>query len=182
MPFPEGTPDMLRAAYGAIERATYARASTSEIWQAVRTSLGGSTSGIGFRGAQYVSRLRGIAAGMRNAEERLAKAGGEHGIGHEHIGIPPWARAENVRNSAPAYAARFEALSTNPAFIEGVPGEPEFQSSWLTLKFGQLPATVGALRDMIAAHVADASLTRRTATGTPTGPVQKIGRIQLLAV
>lgn len=173
---------MLRAAYGAIERATYTRASTSQIWQAVRGALGGTTAGIGFQGAQYVSRLRGIAAGMRNAEERLAASGNEQGIGHEHIGVPPWARAINVRNAAPAYAARFEALSTNPAFIEGVPGEPEFNASWLTLKFGQLPATVGGLRDMIAAHVADASMTRRTATGTPTGPVQEIGRIQLLAV
>lgn len=182
MPFPAGTPDILKAAYGAIERATYARADTRQIWSAVRNALGGSTFGIGFQGAQYVSRLRGIAAGMRNAEEKLAASAAGIGINHEHIGTPPWAREPAIRAAAPSYAVRFQALSTNPAFLEGVPGEPEFQAAWLTLKFSQLPATVGELRDMIAAHVADASLTRRTATGTPTGPVQDIGRIQLLAI
>lgn len=181
MPFPEGTPALLKGLYGAIESSVAARHGTAQLWQAIRTAAGGDLSGLGFRGAQTVSALRSIAAGVRDAEQRLATASLGVALDHRHVGVPPWARPIGERDAAPQFHIRFQALGTNTAFLEGVPGEPEFVSQWITLKTSTLPATVGRLNDVVAEKIAGMQTGRGQVGGYVTGPVVGVGRIQVLA-
>jgi hypothetical protein len=182
MPFPEGTPLFLKGLYGTIEKATAARMSTAQTWEAIRRGAGGDLSGIGFRGAQTVSALRGIAARVRDAEYRLAKATGGEALDHRHVGEPPWARPIAERNAAPKYVARIEALGINPAYLEGLPGEPEHLAQWVTLNMSALPATVDDLNETIAERLAGMQTGRGQPGGYLIGPAVGVGRVQLLTV
>lgn len=182
MPFPEGAPAMLKGLYGVIEQSVTARRSTAETWDAIRRAAGGNLTGLGFRGAQAVSSLRGIAAQVRNAEERLAKEAHDAALDYRHLGVPPWARGDALRAATPQYVARAELMVSNPLFLEGMPGEPEFLSQWFSVNMSSLPATAGDLRN----KVIEAALGKpigRGQPGTPLiGAVGGIGRLQLLTV
>lgn len=165
----------MKSMYGVIERSVAVGASTSQIWEAIRNAAGEDRPSFGRNAAAQVSTLRGYAASVRNASQRLASLGDNEAIGGEHLGEQPWSRPANLRSAAPKFAARVEMLVQNTAFLEGVPGEPEHVSQWTTVHFDSLPATAGQAREQ--------ALTGATEAGDRYNrQVVGVGRIDLLTL
>ena len=182
MPFPEGTPLALKSLYGVIEQSVSSREGTAQLYNRLRTAMGVPEGGrLGFSASQ-VSSLRSLAAGTRNARERLANLSEGQGITGREIGLPPWARPDMERTAVQKYVARVELLVTNTRYLEGVPGEPPLLSQWTSVTMSSLPATRGDLTATIRDQIAQGNIGARRGAVAYSADVQDIGAVELLTV
>jgi hypothetical protein len=125
--------DAARDAY----RSTDLIAAASDLAQQYGQSLTFSES-------TALSVLYGYARRMYNASDMVQNANPEDYITSAHIGIPPWARDEQVMNTSPIWHVTYVATFINQAgdTIE------EFKTSVFE-GVGQLPPTIGDLQDAI---------------------------------
>lgn len=127
--------------WGAIEHAVASRASTADLWAAIRgvtADPSNKLTGISFR---EVNQLRSAAAGIRNAGQRLNAAEPDQVLRGNMLHTAPWARSEDQRELTPKLQVRFEHTVLN----QGVP-----ETEWRTyLHPGPAPQTVGDLRDLV---------------------------------
>lgn len=129
------------AYWGVIEQATRDRLGTAEVWQAIREQA--AAAGLDSPGitAQDVSRLRGLAGGVRATATRLENAEPEWGIDGGMIANAPWARPLSERNTLPLFQVRFEHTVQNNG---------QTTTEWRTVMFrNTLPTTVGELTEAL---------------------------------
>lgn len=142
MPNPLGVADKALFYWGDIESGTFAGESTADIWQRIRDraeSMGLDRPGIS---AQDVSKIRAAAGGVRSAATRLAGAPDEESTLGRYVGLAPWARPQEERNTIGRWQVRFEHQTF---------GDNGLESNWRTVMFkGQLPANIGDLRARIS--------------------------------
>lgn len=142
---PELSPAGQRALtyWGSIQSAVSDRASTSEVWSAIRgaaASLGLDSPGITVAG---VNELRSYAASARNAMERIDRAPDSANIIGRYVSAAPWGRSMAEQNAVPRYQVNFE----HTTILEG-----QEVTSWRPLMIaGAIPGTVGDLRDAVEA-------------------------------
>jgi hypothetical protein len=157
-------PAVLRALAGAVEGAVAGRATTAELWQAMRVAAieqGRELTGVTI---QDVNRLRSTIAGLRNASESLRAAlevsertGLEQSVSGEMLGRAWWGRDITQQLLAPQYRTRVELLVENPDYVAGIPGVPETLSKWVTLRTGAPPTTTAELRAWVSEAVGSAT-------------------------
>lgn len=113
------------------------RASTADTWQAIRdaaTALGRDSPGVT---VGQVNELRGYAAGIRNASERIGRANPTDTLGPTLTATAPWSRSQGLQNATPMYQIQFE----HQTMTEG-----QTDTNWRTLMIrGTTPPTVGDL-------------------------------------
>lgn len=125
------------AFWGTIERAVRERATTAEVWQAIRDYSAASGLATPPNLFQEVNRLRSLSAANRNAGEALTRAAPSDALTGSMLGSAIYARGGNEQALAPLYHVRFELTAQTAA---------ESSTSWYTLEYsGGLPATVGDL-------------------------------------
>lgn len=135
--------------FGAIQGAVDRRASTADIWAAIRgasESFGVETAGIDVKA---VNVLRSYAADIRNKTENLTAAPDFHAIDGSHISTAPWARPLEQRDAIGKWQARFEHVTLDDGVIS---------RDYRTVIFsGQLPGdgSVGTLRSEVESDAAE---------------------------
>lgn len=164
------------AYWGTIQAAVSQRASTADIWDAIKAAAAAEPGGGQLPTLQAVNELRGAAAGLRNSADTFGAArdleessGLSQGITSGMMAVAPWSSDQQVLTTLADYQVRFEAQFTTPL------GDPA--SVILTAKYpnGQLPATVGDLIDSLGAWApASGSL--------PVGTFDGIGAVSIVAV
>lgn len=157
----------LLAYWGNIQAAVSQRASTAELWDAVRQAS--AAEGVQLIGvsATDMSSLRAIASAQRNAMEQLAALRPDGAITGTMIASDLSARPLADQALAPSWIVRFEHDVT----ING-----ELQTLWRSSVFeGSLPPTAGALRSAVEG---DAGALAEDYGVTHVG----VGRIQISAV
>jgi hypothetical protein len=141
------------AYWGSIQNAVSARASTADVWAAIRAAQAAEPGGGGGVSVQGVNEVRAAAARLRNASENFTQArdfaertGITQAIEGTMMSTAPWSREPQVLSTLADYQVRFETLLTTPA--------GEQASAWVTARFptGQLPVTVGELIDALSAY------------------------------
>lgn len=157
----------LLAFWGSIQSSVTQRASTSELWNAVRAKA--AAEGVELSGvrATDMNALRSIAADQRVKGDRLTAAPKSRAIDASMIGRDLSSRSVGDQLVAPRWIARFEHT------IE-VGGET--QTLWRASVFeSALPTTVGELGDQLEQ---DAQAMADDYDQTHVG----VGRISLVAV
>lgn len=182
MPFPEGISPALKSLYGVIERSVNERASTTQLWEAIRAANPRGVS-LGRNAAAQVSVLRGYAAANRNASEHLSRLADNEGIGGRAVHTPVWSnRDANTRAAVPMIAARVQLIvPSTAALTEGASGD-ETGSRWVTLHFDSLPATAGQLREQIEASLTTGVGPNGQEIGSPPPEILDVGRVELLSL
>lgn len=139
MPTWPGDPSKgLLALWGVVRSAVDQRATTADLWSAIRSS-GVSAS------FSQVNSLRGIAAEIRNAASRYAEANPDQAIVGNMISTAPWARSADLQALAPQYQ-----LNVPYSSPEAPPGEI---SGWVSVRLNALPVTVAELDDLAQAQL-----------------------------
>lgn len=137
--------------WGDIQDAVSRRATTAEIWDAIKAVAAAQPGGAPLPSLQGVNEVRSAAAAIRNAGENLSKAlaveqrtGLPQGIEPSMMTVAPWSRDAQSIATLAQYQVRFQATFTA---IDG----SQFQQ-WLTAKFtpDTMPSTVGELADALA--------------------------------
>lgn len=127
--------------WGSIQSSVSERASTAQVWDAIRgaaAELGLDSPGVTVQG---VNVLRGYAAAGRNSMEALSKAPDTAGIESRYVSAAPWGRSDREQNAVSRYQVRFEHVTLN---------EGQETTNWRTLMLtGDMPATVGDLRQAV---------------------------------
>lgn len=125
------------AFWGPIQAAVRQRATTAEIWDAIRGYAADQNVPLPAGLFGEVNRMRSLAAGLRISSERLASARPDDAITSRMVGTQLYARNALERALGPAYHIRFELSTTGP---DG----PSI--GWYTVEYsGGVPATVGQL-------------------------------------
>lgn len=125
--------------WGTILAAARERATTAQVWQAIRDYSDQAGLAIPSNLFAEVNRMRSLASGLRVSSERLGRARPTDSITRAMIGSQVYQRSPTERELAPLYHVRFEMLSS----AGGVTSR-----DWYTLEYsGQLPSTVGKLTD-----------------------------------
>ena len=123
--------------WGVIQGAVSERASTAEIWQAIRGFAAESGAAWPPNMLQEVNRMRSQAAGLRNASERLDRARPTDALTGDMLAPLPYARPGPEQELARQFHVRVGYTATKGN---------ETETSYITLGYsGQLPATVGEL-------------------------------------
>jgi len=92
--------------WGVIMRGVYNRVSTAELWQAIREQAGVERGQpIGFS-ASIVSRLRGIAARIRDFARQFSSDNPTGILDWTNVPVAPWARPVDERALNPQYHVR----------------------------------------------------------------------------
>lgn len=123
--------------WGVIQGAVRERASTAEIWQAIREF--GERNDVAYPPGMFgeVNRIRGQAAQLRNASERLGRATPDTAITSQLLAPLPYARGSVEQALAQQFHVRVGYTARKGA---------ETEQSFITLSYsGQLPGTVGEL-------------------------------------
>jgi hypothetical protein len=123
--------------WGVIQSSVRDRATTAEVWQAIREF--GAANDIKYPPGmlQEVNRMRSQAAGLRNASERLDRAASTDALTGSMLAPLPYARPGVERDLARSFHVRVGYTARKGS---------ETDSSYITLSYsGQLPATVGEL-------------------------------------
>lgn len=157
----------LLAYWGNIQSAVSLRASTADLWTAVRDAA--TREGVGLEGVNAIDlgRLRSIAAGQRNAMESLARSRPGQTITGSMIATDLSARSLQAQLMAPQWIVRFEHDIT----ISG-----ELKTVWRSSVFdGSLPPTIDQLRQSVES---DAAAMADDYGVTHAG----VGRLQISAV
>lgn len=132
------------AFFGAIQRGARERATTAEIWDAIRSRA--DELGVRYPSTilQDVNRLRGVASGLARTSRAIANARDDQSLDRRFIGQQLYARDLNAQATAPSFHVRFQVDVTRP---EGT------SSEWYTLGYDAvLPATVGELLADVEAY------------------------------
>lgn len=141
MPNPLGVADKALFYWGDIESGTLSGESTADIWARIRARA--ETMGLDRPGitAQDVSKIRAAAGQVRAAGTRLGSAPDEESLISRYVGLAPWSRPLEERNTHGMWQVRFEHT---------VSGDNGDETNWRTVMFkGQLPNTIGELRAQI---------------------------------
>lgn len=134
----------IEAFWGTIQASARSRATTAQVWEAIRARQ----DELGFRlpstALADVNRLRSLATGLAETARRIGRAGDDDALTGRMIAQQVYARTETVRGLAPSYHVRFQVPVTTP---EGT------RRDWYTMEYnGPLPATVGALRSDLSVY------------------------------
>lgn len=162
--------------WGEIQAGVTQRATTADIWAAIRGAA--AEAGLDRPGVtlQGVNEVRSAAAQIRNSGAVLGKArevsdrtGLAQGIDSSMMSVAPWSRDPQVLQTLSDYTVRFQ--------IQTVDANGETQTTWLTNLYpgGTLPATVGELVDSLGSY-------GQLSGSAPQGDFAGIGDIQILAV
>jgi hypothetical protein len=164
------------AYWGTIQSAVAQRATTADLWAAIRDAQANDPIGGGPVTLQGVNEVRSAAASVRNTAEAFgaarqveASSGFGQSITSDMMTTVPWSREPQVLSTLADYQVRFEALFTTPL--------GQSASVVLTAKYGagELPATVGDLVSALGAWApASGSL--------PIGTFDGIGSVSITAV
>ena len=166
MDFTPGQKTLL-AFWGSIQSAVSQRASTADLWAAVRAAADAEGASLGGASAIDLGQLRSIAASQRNAMEDFSRARITDPLTSDLIAQDVSARGLQEQNLAPRFIVRFEHDVT----VEG-----QLQTLWRSSIFeGSLPATKS---DLMNAVEGDAQALADDYDVTHIG----IGRIQISAV
>lgn len=167
MPVSEQAQGLLFA-WGAIEQATAAHATTAEVYQAIRDAAEAQGMPAPSIPLRAVNELRAYAAGIRNASANLSKADASTAMLSDYIAQAPWSRDLAAQNASPELQVRFQQSfmdETGNAFTH-----------WRTLLIpGAYPESIQALFDHIEA-VAEALADEYGVTHQGVGAVQLIAR------
>lgn len=134
MTTPSGLPLKALQYWGTVRGAVAQRASTADVWGAIRDMA--AASGLPNLGIslQDFNQLRSAAVGVRNAGETLAKAPAEWGLNSSMIGVTPYARSLADRANTPQWSV---GMYHTTADLEG-----NESTDYRMVRFtGQLPAT-----------------------------------------
>lgn len=135
----ETRPAKPAAWWGTILAAARERATTAEVWGAIREYADQAGVALPSNLFAEVNRMRGLASGLRRSSEVLSQARSSDAITASMIGSQLYARSPTERELAPLYHVRFEMVSS----VAG-----QLSRDWYTLEYsGRLPGTVGALMD-----------------------------------
>lgn len=104
------------AAWGDIQQAVGNRASTAEIWGALRSVLAPNGEPLPSGAFQAVNQLRGLAASVRNAAESFGKANDSDLVTSTMVSQNINSRDALQQALAPSYEIRYQATLT----IDGV--------------------------------------------------------------
>ena len=160
----ELTPGQLKLMplWGSIEHAVSQRASTADIWQAIRGAAAQGNVDISGANAIDLGGLRSISAQIRNAAANLASATAGASIESSMVAQAPWARRQVLQNALGIYQVRYQ---------HSVIEDGEAKTAWRTSVFdGGLPPTVEGLMAAItedAIAIADAHGTKHVAAANP---------------
>lgn len=139
----------------------YTTTDTVSAFANVARDLGG---GLSFAESGAIATLYGYANRMQHAADAFQAASLEDQIMPEHIGVPPWARDEQVMNTAPIWHATF--------LYEAVDADGNVISEYRTTVFEMtLPDTVGELADDIQSD-AEAMAAKYGHTLTNVTPIE----------
>ena len=132
------------AFWGTIMASARQRATTAQVWDAIR----GRADELGVRYAPGiladVNRLRSLATGLAETSRRIARASDDQAITGRMIGQQVYARGLAGQALAPGYHVRFQVPVTTP---EGT------RTDWYTLEYqGAFPATKGQLLADLGAY------------------------------
>lgn len=136
--------------WGAIQSAVAERATTGQIWDAIRADAAAVPGGAPLPSFAGVNAVRSMAAAIRNSSEALAGAldteqrtGLAQGIDSSMMALAPWSRDATAIATMANYQVRFQASFQ-------APDGSQF-SQWLTMKFdpSNMPGTVGELADAL---------------------------------
>lgn len=128
----------IEAFWGSIQRSARERATTAQVWEAIRSRA--DELGVRYPPGvlQDVNRLRSLATGMAETSRRISRADDSAPITGRLIGQQIYARSLTDQALAPSFHVRFQVPVTTP---EGT------RTDWYTMEYnGPLPATVGQLR------------------------------------
>jgi hypothetical protein len=139
MPDPSSPFAQPAAWWGAIQGSVRARATTAEVWGAIRDF--GEANGLAYPPDMFrqVNRLRSTAAGLRIASEHLGSALNSDALTGSMVAPTIYARPATSRDVLSKYHVRvgYEAIRGG-----------QVEQSYVTLEYtGALPSTVGQLRD-----------------------------------
>lgn len=101
------------AAWGAIQQAVGERASTADIWGALRSVLSPNGEPLPQGSFQAVNTMRSLAAGIRNAAETLASAPGDYAITGDMVSQNINSRDALQQSLSPSYEIRYQATITS---------------------------------------------------------------------
>lgn len=123
--------------WGSILASAREKATTAEVWDAIRSYASDAGVALPSDIFQRVNDMRSLAVGLRTSSESLMRASTDQAITNREIGQQLYARSPFDQAAAPLYHVRFEMTTQ-------VGGQQE--TGWYTLEYsGQLPATVGDL-------------------------------------
>lgn len=123
--------------WGVIQGAVRERATTAEIWQAIRDF--GERNDLRYPSDMFltVNSIRSQAAGLRNASDRLGRAPASDALTGALIASLPYARSGPEQDLLRQFHVRVGYTARKGS---------ETESSFITLAYsGQLPLTVGDL-------------------------------------
>lgn len=100
------------AAWGSIQQAVSERASTADVWAAVRSALAPEGGPLPTGSFQIVNQLRGMAAGIRNAASNLAASDLDSLIQPNMVSQNINSRDLLQQALAPQYEIRYQATLT----------------------------------------------------------------------
>lgn len=149
----------LRGLWGTIQSAVSQRASTAQLWQAIRESAHTGTF-------DQVNQLRSFAVGIRTAAERYSAAQDDHAISSGMIAEAPWSRPMHQRTLRTQYQINVPYLPPGAG-----PGE---SPGWITIYTTALPGSVGELNALAQANIDQLDTPEEGATLT--------GGLQILVV
>lgn len=132
------------AFWGSIMASARQRATTAQVWEAIRSRA--DELGVRYPSGILadVNRLRSLASGLAETSRRLERARDDQALTGRMIGQQVYARDLSAQATVPAFHVRFQLPVTTP---EGT------RQDWYTLEYGgPLPATVGDLRADLEAY------------------------------
>lgn len=138
---------VLRAYWGAIQKAVSNRATTKDLWAAVKDAA--QQEGASLQGVTpfHMNALRSLAIGIRNSKESFEKASPTSPITSDMISTNINSNPLGTRNTVPMYQIRYQ---------HNVVQDDEQFTTWRTSLFtGELPTTK---EDLIAELDAQAEL------------------------
>jgi hypothetical protein len=125
--------------WGTILAAAREKATTAQVWGAIRDYADQAGLAIPSNLFAEVNRMRSMASGLRVSSERLDRARPSDAITASMIGSQVYQRSPTERTLAPLYHVRFEMVSSQAGTTS---------RDWYTLEYsGALPGTVGSLMD-----------------------------------
>lgn len=147
------------AYWNEIQRSTSARATTAQVWDAIKTAQAAEPGGGGAVTLRGVNEVRAAAAALRNSGDQFAKAraleertGLPQAITGAMMSTAPWSRPPAALAAMPEYHVRFLGSFLAP--------DGQQLQQYLTVKYGAntLPGTTGDLVDALTVGVPNKSI------------------------
>lgn len=116
--------------FSTIQGSAFARASTAEMWEAIRGFAEDNNYVLGPGAWAAVNEMRSIAAGQRNGMEWFARATDEELLDPNRLGSSINARDPSVANLLPEYVATFNMSFTDPDTGVQIPITRTMRDTW----------------------------------------------------